>query len=371
MKSSGKNRLLSLDVFRGATIALMILVNSPGDWANVYAPLLHAKWHGCTLTDLVFPFFMCIIGVSMFFSYQKFNNQLSKPLALKILTRTLFIFTLGFLLNCFPFKADSLRIMGVLQRIGIAYGFAAFLCLLIPLKHLWKVALSILLVYWGILFFFGGTDPYAPQTNIARIIDLALLGENHLWRGFGFPFDPEGLASTLPAIVSPIIGYYIGYLIKTSDNSHLLVKNLLLLGVSGVALGLFWQLFLPLNKGLWTSSYVVYTGGIAVITLAVCMELIDIKGKKRWLQPFIAFGMNPLAIFLLSSLIVKVNIYLLRWTTQTGAITNLHQWLFTDFFFRLIPFDAKLASLAFALFYVGIHWLVALLLFKHRVFIKI
>ena len=217
-----QKRFVSLDVFRGMTIALMILVNTPGTWAHVYAPLRHAKWHGCTLTDLVFPFFLFIVGTAMRFSFRKYDFILSTALTRKILRRVFIIFLCGFFLSAFPFISQDwdwshFRIMGVLQRIGLAYGCAAFLVLVLHRNQIIKVSGIILLTYWFLLLFFGwinGVEPYGLEFNLPRMVDLAILGNSHLYRGAGIPFDPEGLLSTIPAVVTVLIGYLTGTMLQ-------------------------------------------------------------------------------------------------------------------------------------------------------------
>ena len=365
-------RLLSLDVFRGMTIALMILVNTPGSWSHVFPPLLHAKWHGATPTDMVFPFFLFIVGVSLYLSFVKFNHKIDSSASKKIIKRTILIFLIGLALHWFPFKrsVDSLRIMGVLQRIAVAYGIAAFLCLSIDIKKLWKVGLGILLAYWGLMYFFGGADPYSLENNLARTFDLAVFGENHVWKGFGIPFDPEGLMSTFPAVVTIICGYYVGWLIKTTTDKNMLIKNLLLAGVSGIIIGLIWNIYFPINKGLWTSSYVIYTAGIACCVLAILIELIDVRNYQKWTKPFQVFGLNPLIIFVLSGFIVKT-FFMVKWENSNGENRNIYSWLFNDVYSVVFPNNLKIASLAFALTIVSVCWLVGYLLYKKKVIMKV
>jgi len=354
------------------TIAFMILVNTPGSWSHVFPPLLHAKWHGVTPTDLVFPFFLFIVGVSLFLSASKFDHQLSQKSSLKILKRGFLIFAIGLVLHWFPFSRsiDSLRIMGVLQRIALAYVLGAFLCLGLNLQQLWRAGLILLTGYWVLMSGFGGDAPYALETNLARRIDLAVLGENHLWNGFGIRFDPEGLFSTMPAIVTVIFGYYIGWMLKTVKDQHMAVKNLLLIGVITIFLGLAWGIYFPLNKALWTSSYVLYVGGIACCFLAVLIELIDIRGLKGWTKPFQVFGLNPLIIYVLSGLIVKI-FFLVKWVNDSGDKRNIYSWLFNDVYAAALPNNLKLASLLFALSIVAFCWLFGYLLYRKKIIIKV
>ena len=355
------------------TIAFMILVNTPGSWAHVFPPLLHAKWHGVTPTDLVFPFFLFIVGVSLYFSASKFDHRLTNQALIKVVRRTLLIFGIGLALHWFPFKrsVETIRIMGVLQRIALAYGLAALLCLGLSIKHLWRAGLALLVGYWALMWGFGGDDPYSLTDNFALQVDLAILGENHLYGGFGIKFDPEGLFSTIPAMGTVILGYYAGALIKSTKDRHLLIKKMLLLGVLLIFLGLAWNIYFPLNKPLWTSSYVVYTAGIAFCFLAVLMELIDVRGYTRWTKPFQVFGLNPLIIYVLSGLIVKITLFMIKWEDAAGKTRNAYNWLYTDVFAALLPSQPKLASLFFALTIVAFCWGFGYLLYRKRIVIKV
>lgn len=368
------NRLLALDVFRGMTIAFMILVNTPGSWSHVYLPLLHAKWDGATPTDMAFPFFLFIVGVSMFLSFSKYDQSLDAATTKKILKRVLLIFLIGLTLNYFPFynrSLPTLRILGVLQRIALAYGIGAFICLAVPTKHLWKAGGFILIFYWVAMYLLGGENPYSLETNFAGTIDLAVLGENHIYKGFGIPFDPEGFFSSIPAAVTVIFGYLIGGLIKQNRDKGTLVKNLLIVGTLSIFIGLVWDLNFPINKPLWTSSYVFYTGGIACVVLGLLIEFIDIRGHQNWTRVFVIFGMNPLIIYVLSGVIVRVMLYIATWENAAGETIQLYGWLFNEVFAAALPNQLKLASLFFAVFIVFICWLFGLLLYKKKIFIKV
>ena len=367
------NRLLALDVFRGMTIAFMILVNTPGSWSHVYAPLLHAKWDGATPTDLVFPFFLFIVGVSMFFSFSKFNQALDVQLTTKILKRVFLIFIIGLALNYFPFynrTLENLRIMGVLQRIALAYGIGAFICITIPSKNLWRAGVLILVGYWLLLILLGGVEPFSLEGNFARIVDLKIFGEHHVYKGFGIPFDPEGLFSTIPASVTVIFGYLMGKLIQETADKSMLVKNLLLTGAITIFLGLFWNQYFPINKPIWSSSYVLYAGGIACMVIAILIEVIDIRGYKNWTQPFVVFGMNPLIIYVLSGVLVKVMINIVKWNSGADS-TNLYSWLYHDVLATMLPNQLKFASFLFALLIVITCWLFGWVLYKKKIFIKV
>lgn len=367
-------RLLSLDVFRGLTIALMILVNNPGSWSHVYPPLLHSKWHGVTPTDLVFPFFMFIIGVSLYMSTAKFNHQLSKPVLQKVVRRGVTIFLIGLALNWFPFyhqSFDNLRILGVLQRIGLAYILAAIISLSFDVRTLWRPAVLILLAYWAILFFGGNAEPFSLEGNFANEIDLSILGKNHLYGGFGIPFDPEGLLATIPTAISIVFGYLIGALINNCPDRDKLVKNMLLIGVVNLFVALAWDIYFPMNKPLWTSSYVLYTGGLACIVLALLIELIDNRSYTGWTKPFQVFGLNPLIIYVFSGLLVKLMVVVLTWSSPSGQETNMYSWLWNEVFSQIAPDALKFSSFLMALAHLAICYLLGYILYRKKIIIKV
>ena len=367
-------RLLSLDVFRGLTIALMVMVNNPGSWSHVYPPLLHAKWHGCTPTDLVFPFFMFIVGVTLFLSFGKYDHKLTNESFKKIVRRGSLIFLIGLALNWFPFyykSINDLRIFGVLQRIGFSYIIAAIICLSFSLKNLWKAGLTLLLGYWAVLYAFGGDDPYSLSGNLVKQIDLAILGENHVYKGFGIPFDPEGLLSSFPAAVTIIFGYYIGALIKGAADKHRLVKNLLLIGASSIFVALAWDIFFPINKALWTSSYVMYTGGLACIVLGMAIEILDVRNITKWSKPFQVFGMNPLIIYVFSGAIVKLMLIVFKWTDAAGDTVNAYSWLWTQIFSQIAPNHLKFGSFLMAVFHLLLCYAVGFWMYKRKIIIKV
>lgn len=365
-------RYLSLDFFRGLTIALMIVVNTPGTSEHVFAPLRHAAWNGCTPTDLVFPFFLFIVGVALWFSFSKFNRQLSAPLAQKILRRSALIFLIGVLLNAYPFVGKNwaeFRIMGVLQRIGLAYGIAAFLCVLLPRRALIYSAAGILLGYWALLWLGGGDAPFSKEGNLVRQVDMLILGPTHIYQKYGLPFDPEGLLSTLPAAVTAILGYLCGsWIAERGDNTRQLSLDLLMYGVVTGAIGLLWDPFFPINKPIWTSSYVLYTGGLALILLAACIWLFDIQGWRKPAQPFLVFGANPLFAYVLSGLLVKtLNLY--KYTDEAGQTHGGQYWIYKTVF---APIEGgAFGSLFFALSYTLIIWLICWILYKQKIYIKI
>lgn len=378
-------RLVSLDAFRGLVIAFMITVNTPGNWQQIYAPLRHASWHGCTPTDLVFPFFLFIVGVAMWFSFRKYDHAATPEVIKKVLKRTALIFVIGVLLNAYPFiRFDpeltfgqelaeyygNLRIMGVLQRIALAYGIASLIVLNFKRKtRLWTGA-GILVGYWLIMMWLGGPEPFSLADNFARKVDLFFFGENHVYQGFGIPFDPEGLFSTLPAVVTVLIGYETGRMITRAKSRPELVNDLYLYGVAALFAGYVWGQFFPINKPIWTSSYVLYTGGLAMMVFALFILVIDVKGYQKWTYPLRVFGMNPLFLFILSVFWVKTLSRIVRWTTEDGTVMTGLQWIYQSICVPLLG-DNPNGSLLFALIHIFIYWLILRELYKRKIYIKI
>ena len=363
-------RLIALDVMRGLTIALMIMVNTPGSWSYVYPPLLHSKWNGCTPTDLVFPFFLFIVGVSMWFSFKKFDKGITKKSLQKVLKRFVIMFVLGVFLNGFPyFDFENLRYLGVLQRISIAYLFGALLCMQFNYKTLLFIFAGILISYWGILVVGAAENPFELTTNFVRTVDLYLFGEQHLYNGFGIPFDPEGLLSSFPAIGTLLLGYFAGRLIDFSSSTINAIQKLLVFGALGTFVGWAWGFVFPINKALWTSTYVLYTGGLAFVFLAALLWIIDIKGIKKWATPFIHFGTNPLFIYMFSGVYVSAIIYLIHFKNASGELVAGYDYLYTDVF---VPIAGNMnGSLLFAIAHIIFFWLITYILYKKKIFIKI
>ena len=369
------NRFISLDIFRGATMALMVIVNTPGTWSYVYAPLRHAEWHGCTLTDLVFPFFLFVIGVAMRFSFDKYDICKYGPLFNKIIFRTITIFVIGLRLNAFPFIRQnwdwsSFRILGVLQRIALAYFFAGFIVLRLDVKGLVKISFLLLFGYWILLITYGwyySQDPYALKTNLILVIDRFLLGESHLYGGTGIQFDPEGLLSTIPSIVTILIGFLVGTMIKTSNDHEDNVQRMAMLGSLLIIIGWTWGFIFPINKQLWTSSYVLYTGGIAIILLAGMIWLVDIKKIDWWTKPFVILGSNAIFLYALSSIWVKI---LLKISFElNGKMISGYSYFYKTIF---QPLAGNInGSLFFALFHVLIFLLILTWMYRKNIFIKI
>jgi predicted acyltransferase len=378
-------RLIALDVFRGATIALMILVNNPGTWGAIYPPLKHAAWHGWTPTDFVFPFFLFIVGVAMAFAFRKYDYKLNRSAMMKIIKRTLIIYGLGLFLNLLrPVAGESFgevvnnlfgtwRLVGVLPRIALCYFFASILVLKCDRKCLIWISAGILVGYWILLASTGG---FGIEDSLIRRIDIALLGEGHVYGGYrdsmgqAIRFDPEGLLSTLPAIVTTIMGFFIGMMILETDDKKQLVKKMLLRAIALIAIGWLWGLFFPINKPIWSSSYVVFMGGWAILFLALAILVIDILGWKSATEPFVVFGSNPLFIFVLSSLYAKLLAYI-RWIPMNGAVVSTKTWLFDKVLMPLADYSRIDASLLFALMTITIFWAISLVLYRKKIFIKI
>lgn len=367
-------RLIALDVFRGATIALMITVNNPGSWSHIYAPLRHAKWFGCTPTDLVFPFFLFIVGVAMWISFNKFDHKLTSAAGKKILRRTILIFLIGLGLNMlrpvgsFAEVFTKLRIVGVLQRIALCYGIASLLVLTLDKKRVFQVAGGMLVFYWLLLAATGG---FEIEGTLARRFDLWILGENHVYHGYGMPFDPEGFLSTIPSIVTVILGYFTGSMITAEPDRNVLVKKMVSRGLIFTIGGLFWGLFFPIGKPIWTSSYVLYTGGLAMIVSGTAILFIDVLGYKKWTKPFVVFGANPLFIFVFSGLVAKTLVYVFRWQDAAGNVMTLKSWLYNQVFVPLAGGSMINGSLLFALTLIVIYWLICDVLYRKKIFIKI
>jgi len=370
--TTNTNRLLSLDIFRGMTVAFMIIVNTPGClWKYAYPPLLHAKWHGCTPTDLVFPFFLFIVGISTFFSLKKYSGKINSEVTIKILKRTILIFALGLILNIFPnFIRDysTLRILGVLQRIALAYGIGAIICLTVRRDFLWIVISALLLGYWALLALAGGSAPYALETNFALKVDLAILGANHLYQGFGIPFDPEGLLSTIPSVATVIIGYFIGGIITPTSgkkDGKVLVK-LILFGISALGLGILWGIVFPINKALWTSSYVLYTAGWGMIVFGLLYYLVDVLKIQKWGVFFTIFGTNAIFAYALASAWASTMLAI-EFTGGGGNIT-LYSWIFQNIF---VPIAGNTnGSLLFAIVQMLLVWSITLILYRKKIFLK-
>jgi predicted acyltransferase len=318
--SQPTNRLLSLDVLRGITIAGMIMVNNPGSWSYVYAPLGHAAWHGLTPTDLVFPFFMFIMGISTFISLRKFNFEWSRAALLKILKRTVVIFLIGMgiawlSLSFRTFRGleaeelgfferfiraitnfEKLRILGVLQRLALSYGATAIIAILVKHKYIPHIIIVSLVGYFFMLLFGNGFD--FSEQNIIAIVDQAVLGVNHMYRDSGVYLDPEGLLSTIPSIAHVLIGFLAGKMLMQTKDNHERIQQLFIMGAILTFAGFLLSYGCPINKKIWSPTFVLVTCGLAATLLALLVWIIDIKGHKRWSRFFVSFCVYPLFFYL-------------------------------------------------------------------------
>lgn len=375
MTPARKQRYLALDVLRGLTIALMVLVNTPGSWDTIYAPFKHAAWHGFTMTDLIFPTFLFVVGNAMSFSIKKLRDQGDALFLKKVFKRAFLIFLIGLFLSAFPFfyrsggdlilkDLGSIRIMGVLQRIALCYLLASLVVRYFKLKGSIIVSILLLLGYWGLMYFFGDpTDPYSMKGNAALKFDLLLFPSENLWKGFGFPFDPEGLLSTLPAVVNVIAGYLVGVFIQKSGNKLKTVWKLALAGIIFVIIGEAWGGLFPINKPIWTSSYVLLTIGWDLLLLGGLIWIIEIVSLKKWTYFFEVFGINPLFIFVMSGVFVMLmNIILIEGT-------SMKSWVYNNLYLNWLT-DYN-ASLGFAVSYMLLMWLMGYYMDKRKIYVKV
>jgi predicted acyltransferase len=442
MSYTEPNRLISLDAFRGLTIAGMVLVNNPGTWAHIYDPLEHAAWHGITPTDFIFPFFLFIVGVAIPISLGKrVEEGVDRKVYWKIFSRSVIIFALGLAISVIPFfqfqatdapdwlkmliwlvmtaalfflllrkfaiaavlaaisiagiigmyaagytvvpyNFETMRVFGVLQRIAVCYLIVAMLFLHTNWKQQLGVAVALLLGYWLLM-----TQIAVPgcevttiddkACNLAAYIDRVILGENHIWRA-GKVFDPEGILSTLPAIATTISGVLTGNWLLSSPSARVVetengerirkVSGLFFFGGVLVALGWIWNIYFPFNKSLWTSSYVVFTSGLALCTLGVCYWLIDIKGYRKWSKPFVIFGVNALALFVFSGIMARM-IGAYRVAGLEDKPVALQKWVFDTIYSAIAqPVDASLLyAISFILFWLFLMWL----LYRKGIFIRV
>jgi predicted acyltransferase len=373
-------RSAPLDALRGAAVALMILVNNPGSWQHIYPPLAHAEWHGCTPTDLVFPFFLFAVGASMAFALDA--SAAARDFWPKVLRRAAIIFALGLFLNASPFvrwseagelvarDAERLRVMGVLQRIALAYFGAAVIVRIAGLRRAWRVAAVLLIGYWvACVALASGSDPYSLEGFFGTALDRALLGPAHLYQGEGVPFDPEGLASTWPAIAQVLLGAAAGRWLVRGPVDTALVLRLFVAAAGLLALAYAGSLAMPLNKKLWTSSYVVHTTGLALATLALLVHALDLRGRRGPAVTLaIAFGRNALLVFFLAGLAPRV-LALVRWREGEGWTTPL-RWTY-EHVFAALPGDPRLGSLAYALAVLGLFAALAWGLDRRRLYWRV
>jgi predicted acyltransferase len=409
-------RYFSLDVFRGMTVALMILVNTPGSWDHIYAPLDHAEWHGLTPTDLVFPFFLFAVGNAMAFVMPKLYKQGDASFWAKVIKRTLIIFGIGLLLNWLPFvkwiasgldgKSWSLvgkpwsfvdkdgnllgvRILGVLQRIAICYFFASVLVYYFKRNGAIIISIILLLGYWAICYFGNPTDPFSMENWVGRQFDVNILSEHHIYKGEKingkpFPFDPEGLLSAIAAIAQVILGYIVGKFIIDNGSTRKTVEKLLIIGLVLGLIGTLWNVSFPVNKKIWTSSYTVLTTGMATLFIAIFIYLFEIlKTPQIFGKFFDAFGKNPLFIFVLSGALPRILglIRIPNGLTDKGVqkFASPFGWLYEHVFKNIGVTDLtnlhseqwKLGSFLYAIAMIIFYWLIAYIMDKKKIYVKV
>lgn len=398
-------RYVALDVLRGMTVAGMILVNNPGSWSHIFSPLAHAPWAGCTPTDLVFPFFLFVVGAAMAFSFAKYNEALNRASVRKLIKRGVLIFVVGLALNAFPFYPTSpnpqltfgenyleylrnIRIFGVLQRIAMCYIAGGLIALWLQKPKKIVPAMAFLMIlHWIILLLIG--DSSAGLVNGAKgalslagqgsgAIDIALVGESHVYHGYGIAFDPEGLLGTLSGACTVLFGFLIGNKIRTSRSKIETVSFLYTTGMLSIAGGLVLSIWYPIIKALWTGSYVLYAGGWCIMMLAFFIYFIDIKGKERFFTPFKALGMNPLFAFVMAGVFAKVFGRIIKWTAETvsdGAVQekvwSASSWFYNNVCVGIVGESNKISSLIYALIYVAVFTLMAMWLYKKKIVIKL
>lgn len=366
-------RLVSLDVFRGLTIAGMVLVNNPGSWSSIYWPLEHAEWNGWTPTDLIFPFFVFIVGVAipLAFARRVEAGGSKRDLYLKIIKRSLIIFGLGLFLAGFPyFRLGTIRIPGVLARLAVCYLFASLIYLNTRVRTQVIIASSLLVAYCLVM-----TNASAPgfplgdlskEGSLASYIDRTVFGP-HIWSQ-GKVYDPEGILSTIPAICTALFGVLAGQWLRTNKTDYEKVAGMFVAGMCCIIIGWAWNPFFPINKGLWTSSYVFFTGGMALQLLAFCYWLVDIRKWRAWAQPFVVFGVNAIALFVGTGLMARL-MGLIKWSLPDGTRISLQGWIYRTLFLSwLAPINASLAyAIVFVLLWLGLMWI----LYQRRIFIRI
>ena len=359
------NREISLDIFRGLSVAAMILVNTPGSWSHIYAPLQHSVWHGLTPTDLVFPFFLFAVGNSMYFSFK--NTGTDSKTLIRVLKRTLILFGIGLTLNAYPFQNDieSLRIMGVLQRIALCYFIAAILIMTCGYRTLAFMTVGISLGYWFLI----GTDLGSLElhSNLVATIDLKLLGATHMYQGYGSPFDPEGLLSTIGATVNVLLGYITATRLSNYKNHADKVKDVMKLAVITLLAGLLWSMVLPINKPLWSSSYALVSSALAQFTLVLIMVTQNNSRIFSVNKALKIYGSNPLFIYVLAWVYAST-LSTVLFVKHNGASISVNELAFT---LLNIALPSKTASLFYAVIAVMVFYMISLWLYNRKIFIKV
>lgn len=386
MQSTPKaKRIAALDVFRGMTICAMILVNNPGSWSHIYPPLRHADWHGWTPTDLVFPFFLFIVGVSIVLSLERRREQGNARPALvrAILRRAAIIFALGLFLSAFPFVRDftsfewkswsTIRIPGVLQRIALCYAIVATLVLFVRARTLNWISAACLFSYWALMTLVPvpGVPDWGIEgkdTHLAAYVDREILGSAHLWAS-AKTWDPEGILSTIPALATTLFGVASGRILRSATPRADQVRDLLIRGSLLVVAGYAWSWFFPINKPIWTSSYAVLTAGQAMCALALCIWFVDIKKQNWWTRPWIAYGVNPITVFVMSGVLGRL-LAMIHVDAGSDSTRSLKSWIFDSAFASWIS-TPRLASLAFATTWVLLWYLVLSWMLRRRWILKV
>jgi predicted acyltransferase len=367
-----KSRFLSLDILRGITLASMILVNTSGNGAFTYGPLMHADWHGFTPTDLVFPTFLFMVGVAMRFSFKSFNYRSTPAVRTKIIKRTLLLFLINYLIFYFPFLDftwESMRFLNVLPRIALSYCAISFIALSVHSRWLTTINGSFLIAYWAILAVFGDSGvAYELGSNAVRKLDLFLFGPTHLYHGDGIAFDPEGFLSTLPALSTCLFGYQVSlYLEKQRELKESAFKRLLIYGIGLIVLALLWDRSFPINKKLWTSSFVLLCAGIDFILIGFLNWWIEVKERNFANTFFLVFGTNSILAYAISEVLAiqmgKIEI------KEGSATTSLSNWIYWHIFEPI--FGKFNGSLVYAICFVLICWSLCYVCYKRKWFLKI
>lgn len=370
------NRNLALDVLRGLTIAFMVIVNTPGSWDIMYGPLMHADWHGFTPTDLVFPTFLFVVGNAMSFALKKMKDMPKSAFYAKVLKRSFLIFLIGWLLNAFPFmdynaagnlvfiKLSEVRILGVLQRIALAYLIAALVLYWGGIRWAWLYSVGIVLLYWPTLYYFGDAgDPYSLTGNAQIKLDLAIIGAPRMYMGEGIPFDPEGILSTFTSAVNVLAGFLAGRLIQQKGNTTAKIKVLALTGFFLIVLSYVWDFGFPINKKIWTSPYVLLTIGLDLILIALLIFIIEIRHLTAWTYFFQAFGRNPLILYVFSGVLISI-FYMIPFGEN-----SLKDWLYTNLFSNWL--NPKNASFLFSIAYMLLIWLIGYGMDRRKIYIRV
>lgn len=372
--TQSSQRFLPLDVFRGLTVCFMIIVNTGGT-GGTYWPLDHAAWHGWTPTDMVFPSFLFAVGNAMSFSMRKYEQLGNSAVLGKIFKRTLIIFLLGYFMYWFPFfeatdtgfqfkPFDHTRVLGVLQRIALCYCIASLLIHYCSKKVVWAVSIAFLLGYWAIMWYCGHPgDQYGINGNAGILLDKMILGDNHMYHGEGIAFDPEGILSTIPAVVNVVAGYYTGLFVQQQGRTRPGLLRMVGAGVAFLLLAYAWNTVFPINKKLWTSSYVLLTIGIDLLLLSLLIFVIDILGVTKGTGFFTVFGKNPLFLYLLSE-ILAILLYFIMVNGET-----LYKWINDHIFQPLSP--GKFGSLLFSLAFMLTCWIVGYILDRKKIYVRV